>query len=318
MIFENINIFWFILSSIVLIMWSFFMYFFYKKRKNKWEMIIFSFSILCLIIAIFSPRLGLYEDTKQINGWNILFIVDLSKSMDVMDIQQWNDKISRLAAQKSIILDVVNQYNNNNYGLYWFSWESLELLPFTNDISLFKTIVNGIDKNNIWVYWSDFSKLFAWLKNYTDQIDSPSTFVILSDAWEIEDSALSNDLQNILKEKNIQVLFVWIGSEKWWKILDWVDFYWRPTYKMYEGEVVISKLNSQEIINISEKNNWDYIFLNRLEDSEKIWNKIIDGLVTSQIARNISSAKDISYIFIGLFLLLFWLFLCLEKYKINK
>ena len=70
--------------------------------------------------------------------------------------------------------------------LFAFAGETLELLPFTNDIWLFQTILNGVDKNNVSKYWTDFQWLFQIISDYVEQEENAWTIVIFTDGWEIE------------------------------------------------------------------------------------------------------------------------------------
>ena len=126
---------------------------------------------------------------------------------------------------------------------------------------------------------------------------------------------VSKNTLNILEEKSIEILFVSTGTKQWWVMIDWEDFYGRPTLKMYNGEVVVSQVNTSVVKNISKKYNWENISLTSYSDFENIYNKIIKNIKTSDMKINISQAKDISYIFIGLFLLFLFVFLILEKRK---
>lgn len=315
MVFANNDIFWFSLAIVIIMITMIFCYFFYQKRRKISEIIIFIFAVIFLIIALFSPKILDQNSEINIQWWNVLFIVDLSTSMSVEDIDSNQFKKTRLDATKDAIIWFIQNNSHNKYGLYWFAGEALELLPFTQDLNLFQTILSWIDENNISVKWSDFNTLFENINVYTSQIEEATTFVIFSDAWDLQDLKISKNTLNILEEKSIEILFVSTGTEQWWVMIDWEDFYGRPTLKMYNGEVVVSKVDTSVVKNISKKYNWENISLTSYSDFENIYNKIIKNIKTSDMKINISQAKDISYIFIGLFLLFLFVFLALEKRK---
>ena len=292
-----------------------FCYFFYKTNKKIWEILLLFLAVLCLIISIFSPRIGEYNKDIAAKWGNILFITDLSTSMKVEDIEWKNWNITRLDFVKNIITNFVDSQQNNKYWLYWFAWDSLEILPFTTDLWLFKTILNGIDEKNISVKWSNFTQLFSWLETYISRLDWAATFVIFSDAGEIENLKISSNLQKKLDEKSIKILFVAVWTSQWGRILDWVDFYGRPTFKMYNGQEVISKVEKNKVKNIAEEYNFSTLFSDSYRDYDRLFKNINSQLMQSEIEINISQARDISYIFVLIFLLFFTTFLFLEKRK---
>lgn len=313
MVFANNDIIWIYLAAAVCIVTVIFCYLLYKKRKKISEIILFILSMLCLIIWLFSPRLENFHFQVSSQSWNILFILDVSTSMQVWDIQKSWALISRLQASKDIIINFIDSHTQHNYWLYWFSWEALELLPFTQDINLFKTILSGVDENNISVKWSDFTNLFENIDSYISQIDDPTTFVIFSDAGDIQQLQIPKKTLDALEKKSIEIVFVATGTKKWWKILDWVDFYGRPTYKMYDGKTVISQLDYKQVVDISKKYWWESVEFNNYKAIDKIHKTIEKKLLTSQTLRNISQAQDITFVFIWLFMLFFSIFLFLEK-----
>lgn len=316
MIFANTEIFWWYLAGIIFFMTLIFCYFFYKINKKLLQIIILCLAVICLIISIFSPKIGNYDKNIQTLWWNVLFISDLSSSMEVEDIDGKYWKIARLDFIKKIMNYYVDTNQNNKYWLYAFAGEPLEILPFTTDLWLFKTILNGIDEKNISVKWSDFTKLFWWLENYISRVDEPTTFVILSDAGEIENLKISKNLQKLFTQKSIKILFVTVWTQKWWLILDGVDFYGRPTFKTYNWDIVISKVEKNKVEKIVKTYDFWNIFSDSHDDYEKISQHINENILRSQMEINISQARDISHLFIALFLVFFTTFLFLEKRKI--
>lgn len=315
MFFANTSLFFVIFGLIFIILWSFFAFIIYKKNEKVSHVFFILLSVFFLVFSLFSPRFWIIDDNTQVQWWNILFIMDISKSMDVWDISDIHMENSRFWAQKEIISEFIQKYSENQFWLFWFSWDALEILPFTSDIGLFQTILSWINKNNISKNGSDFTVLFDKLENYTQNIKEPTTFVILTDGWEIETTQIKKKFEKKIKEKDIKILIVWIGSKSWGKIPDWVDFYGRPSYKIYQWKTVISQLNQQGIKQVSDKYDFDYIFISDLADKENIFAEIHKNLKKSFIQKNIHLSRDISFIFIFLWLISFLIFLFLEKYR---
>lgn len=317
MIFENINTYS-ILTAILFILFLIYFFIIYLKNNKKILSLIFlSISVFFLIIGLFSPRYWNYDKNIEVSWWNILFVLDVSKSMNVYDIWDNDDLISRLEAQKWALNTYIQNNSQHNFSLFAFAGETLELLPFTNDIGLFQTILNWVDQNNISKYWSNFDWLFQIISQYVEKEENAGTVVIFTDWWEIEDVILYESLRKKIETHDSNVILVWVWTNKWDFIVDWQDIFWRIQYKTYENEKVISQLNKKWIESVSDKYWFEYTFIESVQDFENI-EHIINPLIQENLfQKNINLARDISYIFIILFLFFFSLFL-LQENKINK
>jgi len=315
MVFENISTLSVILSILLIVTVIYFFWIYIRNNKKILSLIFLSISVIFLIISLFSPRYWNYNKTVKQNWWNILFVMDVSKSMNVFDIQYGENIISRLQAEKYIINRYIENNIWNNYSLFAFAWETLELLPFTNDTGLFQTILHGIDQNNISKYGSDFEWLFQIISNYVESEENSGTIVIFTDGWDIDNLLVPDSLIKKIDKYSSQVVIVWIWTNKWWYIIEWLTLYWTPIYKKYKWEKVLSKINTSWINKIANKYNFQSWFLNSNKQYDNIEN-IINSLILKQdYEKEISLARDISYIFIILFFIFFSLFLFTENKK---
>ena len=153
MIFTNVHTLTILLFLFVIIALSYYIFYSVKNNKNIFEALFLSISIFFLAINIFVLKWWLNKDNEEIYGSRIVFALDVSKSMNALDYREGNNFISRLDASKNIIYDSLNEWNE--YGLVIFSGESLEVLPFSSDLSLFKTIVSSVDDENISKHGTD-------------------------------------------------------------------------------------------------------------------------------------------------------------------
>ena len=227
-------------------------------KYKKYTILILS--ILFLILPLFWIKWNLIQNNGVLDSWNILFVVDVSKSINVVDFKDNNNnnnnnnKISRLDWIRKFVNNFLSNNSDNSFGLMIFAWEALELLPFTSDISLFKTIFSWVDEKNLSKSWTEFLDVFIgiiWFFSWEIDI---WTVVIFTDGWdELNNNTLS--LQwNIekLEKQNIKIILVWVWSTAWWYIPIWIDKSWNIRYKIYSWKQVESKLNEIELKNIAK------------------------------------------------------------------
>jgi len=262
MIFTNINILTKLLFLIIIIIISYYIFYSFKKQNKILPSIFLSISILLIGINIFQIKWNIKNDLDQKHfGSKILFALDISKSMRALDYKDWEFFVSRLNMSKNIIYNLLKK--QDEYWLIIFSWESLEILPFSQDIWLFKTIVSWVDDKNVSKYWTNLWELFLSINDFFTEENKWWIVVVFTDWWDGGES-LDTNLINNFKKKNIKIIFVWIWSKKWSYIPNWKDFFWNIIYKTYRWEKVITKLNEKKLKNISDKYNFDYFEFNNI------------------------------------------------------
>jgi hypothetical protein len=312
MFFENMNIFLFLFFLIV---WVLFLAFFWKKNYWRNSIIAISFlflSFLFLLLTFFDPKISSHT-ISSFDSSSFVFLIDVSKSMNVEDIQYDNWNISRLEISKKLIQDFISKNPNNKYALCIFAWESLRVLPFTNDINLFSTFLDGITNKNISKNGTNFMEAFSSaLMNFTWE-EKEGTIITFTDGWdEKQDFDIT---KNSLKNKNINFLTIGVGTEKGWFIPTGVDMFWEKIYKLYNGSEVISKLEKWNISSIANNTEWKYDFLSSSWDFKNIENRIWESAkkILSSRLENVKSIKMECIIIWFLFFCLYLIFLFFAK-----
>jgi hypothetical protein len=169
--------------------------------------------------------------------------------MNIVDV----DNNSRLIAAKQKIFDIISDSRWYDFALSIFAWESQRVLPFTSDVPLFVTFLNGIDSNNLTVQWTDINlTLEDALESFGD--DYSWNIIILTDGDEQEINISWETLKS-LKAKNLVISLIGVGSLEWGVIPTWDIF---NPYKRYNGEVVKLWLNESWLRNMTKKLDWEY------------------------------------------------------------
>lgn len=337
MYFSNFNIFWVCIFLLLFLIFIYFFYVNYKKQliinntfkklaKFKYFYIKNIFLLLSLFIVLLSIFWIKYWNEKLSNstyGIDIVFVLDVSKSMNVADIKDENSYITRLSFAKNAIKNYVVNNLNNRYWLVIFSGDAVSSVPLTTDKDIFLDVLDSVDYRNLLLWWSNFSKAMElWINRLLFSDDSSKALIFLSDWWEELDLDIKQ-LKKINNNKNIVYLFSWIWTQSWWKIIIWKDVYGRYSYQKYEGDYVISKLNEDNLKSISDIFDWKYIKFEQSSDINKfknnlfeIENKIIE---TNFIWTKQDLSRYLSFISFIFFILFLFLYLFEDKiYFFNK
>jgi len=331
MYFSNFNIFWVNIFLLLFLIVIYFFYVNYKKQliinntfkklaKFKYfyiKNIFLLLSFFIVLLSIFWIRYWNEKITNSTYGIDVVFVLDVSKSMNVADIKDENWYITRLSFAKNAIKDYIINNLNNRYWLVIFSWDAVSSVPLTTDKDLFLDVLDSVDYRNLLIWWSNFSKAMElWINRLLFSEDSSKALIFLSDWWEEVDLD-TKQLKKLNNNKNIVYLFSWIWTQSWWKIIIWKDVYGRYSYQKYKGDYVISKLNEDNLKNISDIFDWKYIKFEQSSDINKFKNNLFE-IENKIIETNfIWTKQDLSRYFSFISFIFFLLYLFLYLFEDN-
>ncbi len=318
MLFWNTHFFTFIVFILLILIW-WFLFFSLFKKQNKISIILLVISYLFLIINIFEIKWWYTNWINNVEWTKIVFAVDISKSMLAKDIKKDDLRVSRLEWVKWLINDFINTNTLNKYGLIAFAWESLEVIPFTDDLWVFSTIMQWINNSNISKNGTDLSKVLNSIYTYFKSDKDWWLAVIFTDWWE-DDIKVSDKLLDSFKKNNIKILIVWVWTKQWTKIPVAKDFFWRDIYKKYRWEDVIVKLNKDKLSDFANKYDFNFNSFDDFKDFKSINKFLANEIDYISLEKNINFRYDYTRFFIFISILFFTLFLINESilWKIKK
>ncbi len=321
MIISNLNTFSitiFILLIVISLIVLYFQFLEYKKTYDKqrfYGIIFLIISFIILLLPIFGIKT--LKNINSKNDWtNIVFVLDVSKSMNALDFSEDRDVFSRLVAAKSFIVDFINQNQWNKYSLVVFAWDTQRVLPFTQDTDLFVTMLTSVDENNVSKQWTNLKDaLKDWFKNFTEDNDFWS-LVLISD-WSDEESINLDELKDLKNEK-IKLLVVWVWTTLGAHIPIWQDPFWQIVYKTYNGEKVLTKLNENSLKDIATFFSWDYYNLDKLSKTDDLAS-LLKWVSKKALTTNKENYVDLTRNFVIISFLFFIIYLIsLFRYGKNK
>lgn len=280
---------------------------FEKKTKfSKILPILYITATLFLVLSIVDLLSGNEEVTSKQKMSNVIFMLDVSNSMNAQDVEP-----NRLDQAKNIMINTIGQMKNDKVGIVVFAGEANSIMPLTTDFTAAETYIGGIETNIIKLQGTDFlSGLERVASKFKNIAKGSRKVVILSDGEDNEGNEKA--AIKLAKKEGISVITVGIGSEEGAPIPEYV-FGQLMGYKSdASGETVISKRQVKALQDIATATGGTYVDGNNIESATS---QIIDGLekttTTSEIM--VKSQNAIHYyqyflaVSIFFFLLIFFL-----------
>ncbi len=275
------------------------------------KVVIFSLGLSFLILSLVNPKMGTKLKTVKREGVDIVFALDVSKSMLAEDIAP-----NRLEKSKQIISKVIENLGSDRIGVIVYAGSAYPLLPITTDHASAKMFLQNANPDMVSSQGTAINEALDLAKTYYNNDDQTNKFlIILSDGEDHE--AQTASLAETLTESGVKVFTVGVGTESGQPIP--LRKNGRMTYKKdRKGEVVITQRHAEVLKEIAEKTQGRYIDGNR---TEKPVNAIVDVIANAQKhefeTKQFSDYKDQFqwFVALGMFFLLLDVFLHEKKTK---
>lgn len=265
------------------------------QKTLKFGIILLALS--SLIIAWANPLIGSkYEKVKR-EGVDVIFAIDVSKSMDAQDVVP-----SRMLKAKQLVSNIVNQMSNHRLGLIVFSGNAYLQMPVTVDYAGSKMYLKTINTNMVPSPGTSIASAVSLaLESFDEDSEGYKTLVIISDGEEHDGEAVK--LIAKAKEEGVKVFTVGLGSKNGGPIpIDNQGNFKKDS----NGEIVQTKLNEEMLAELAQIGGGKYYNASNKDISASLLNAI-DGQSKRNIDEKVfTSFKNQFPVFlsIALFLLL--------------
>ena len=261
---------------------------------------------LLFSIALAGPRTPLSQpDKKQFYGANVMLVVDLSRSMQAIDV-----KPNRLRRTKLEIYEFLEKAKNHRVGINVFSARPHLLAPLTSDHTALQTYIESIDKLTFPTLGSNPVDAILHAQSELKNMPGSSAIVLLTDG----DFTIISDKQiEQLKEKNIPLYILGIATPEG-EAIPLKDGTWLKHKQQY----VLSKMNEDKLEHLATALNGIYSPLyDNNSDWEILYNKGIakhNTLTNIDAKQKILWSEDFSWFLIPS---IFFFLISLNSYRIQ-
>jgi Ca-activated chloride channel family protein len=257
-----------------------------------------------------NPKIGTKLETVKREGVDIVFAVDVSKSMLAEDISP-----SRLDKSKRIVSEIINKLGSDRIGIIAYAGRAVPQLPITTDFSAAKMFLGNLNTDMLSSQGTAIDDAIRLAKTYYDDVEQTNrVLVIISDGEDHTGGA--GQLAEEATKEGIKTYTIGVGTAKGGRIplkrRGIVESYKRDL----QGEVVITRLNENTLKEIASEGDGEYIDGMVTEDAVTfITDRLSTMNKTEFEAKKFSEFQDQFQWFLGLgiFLLLLDVFLLERK-----
>ena len=244
--------------------------------KLNLKLVLELFVILFLCIALANPKIG--TELKSINreGVDIVFAIDVSKSMLAEDVAP-----NRLTRSKRIISEIINSLSSDRVGIVAYAAQAIPQVPLTTDFASVKNFLQIIDTDMLSSQGTSIDSALNLSVNFFDQnSDTNRVLILISDGEDHDD--IPDSIIELISENNINLITIGIGQEAGTTIPIKIDGTVDSYKKDINGDVVITKRNSDFLLKIASSSKGEYIDGNSTEDALELVKTKLDKIDKSE------------------------------------
>lgn len=214
-----------------------------------------------LVLAIVNLKAGSELKTVTREGVDIVFALDISKSMLAEDVAP-----SRLQKAQQLVSQILNSLASDRIGLIAYAGSAVPQLPITTDYGSAKMFLQSLDTDLVSSQGTAIAEAIQLADSYyAEESEASKVLIIISDGEDHEGDAI--EMAEEAADKGVRIITIGVGTQKGGPIPLKERGVTRRFKKNNEGETVITRLNAETLTEIAEAGNGAYI----------------DGTITAQV-----------------------------------
>lgn len=216
------------------------------------KLVVLLLALTGLILGLVNPKIGTKMETVKREGIDIVFAIDVSKSMLAEDVAP-----SRLDKSKQIVSQIISQLGSDRIGIVAYAGNSFPVLPITTDYSVAKMFLQSMNTDMVSSVGTSLDEAIKLSSTYFDDKKTSKLLIMVSDGEDHSDGA-----ETAAEEANklgIKIITIGVGTEKGGPIPLKRNGVVESFKRDSNNEVVITKLNQESLIAIAKATKGGYV-----------------------------------------------------------
>lgn len=277
--------------------------------KSILKILVLCMAFACIAIALVNPKIGTKLETVKREGVDIVFAIDVSKSMLAEDVAP-----NRLEKSKQLVTQIINNLASDRVGIIAYAGKAFPQLPITTDYASAKMFLQNMNTDMLSSQGTAINEAIELAKTYFDDEEQTNrVLIIISDGEDHSDVA--SNVAEEASEQGIRIFTIGVGDVKGGPIPIKRNGIVLNYKKDSQGETVITRLNEETLKNIADEANGAYI-------NGKNTNEVVESIkdVLSKMdkkefeAKEFADFKDQFQWFLGFGIL----FLCIDIFFLER
>jgi Ca-activated chloride channel family protein len=217
------------------------------------KLIVMLLALTALILGLVNPKIGTKMETVKREGIDIVFAMDVSKSMLAEDVAP-----SRLEKSKQIVSQIINQLGSDRIGIVAYAGSAFPVLPITTDYGVAKMFLQSMNTGIVSSQGTSLDEAIKLSSTYFDDKSKTSKLLILISDGE-DHSEGAEEAAEEANKLGMKIITIGVGTDKGSTIPLRRNGVVESFQRDNNNEVVITKLNQESLITIAKATKGGYV-----------------------------------------------------------
>ena len=217
------------------------------------KILVLCLAFASLAIALVNPKVGSKLETIKREGVDIVFAIDVSKSMLAEDIAP-----NRLEKSKQLVTQIINNLASDRVGIIAYAGKAFPQLPITTDYASAKMFLQNMNTDMLSSQGTAINEAIELAKTYYDDDQQTNRVLVIISDGEDHSEAAANVAEEASNE-GIRIFTIGVGDAKGGPIPIKRNGVVLNYKKDKQGDTVITRLHEQTLVDIAEEANGAYI-----------------------------------------------------------
>ncbi len=278
--------------------------------KSVLKIAVICIGLASLSVALVNPKIGTKLETVKREGVDIVFAVDVSRSMLAEDIAP-----NRLEKAKQLVTQIINNLASDRVGIIAYAGKAFPQLPITTDYAAAKMFLQGMNTEMLSSQGTAIDEAIQLARNYYDDEDQTNrVLIIISDGEDHNNIAV--ETAEAAAEEGIRVFTIGVGEKKGAPIPIKRNNIILNYKKDSQGETVITRLEEDTLIEIADEGGGEYIDGTNTQEVVDRVRELLNQMDKKEFeAKEFADFKDQFQWFLGLGILFIFLDIFLLERK---
>ena len=265
--------------------------------KTILKIVVLCLAIACLTIALVNPKIGTKLETVKREGVDVVFAIDVSKSMLAEDVAP-----NRLEKSQQLVTQIINSLASDRVGIIAYAGSAFPQLPITTDYASAKMFLQNMNTDMLSSQGTAINEAIQLAKTYyNDDEQTNRVLFIISDGEDHEGDSVN--IAEEASEEGIRIFTIGVGTTKGGRI------------PIKRNGAVITRLQEETLKDIAKEANGEYIYNKITKETVEKVTEILQNMDKKEFeAKQFADFKDQFQWFLGFGIF----FLVLEVFLLER
>lgn len=255
--------------------------------KSWLKVIILSLAIASLALALVNPKIGTKIETVSRAGVDVVFALDVSKSMLAEDIAP-----NRLDKSKQLITQIINSLGGDRVGIIGYAGSAFPQVPITTDFSTTKLFLNSMNTDMVSSQGTAITEAIKMAETYYNDEDQVNKVLFIISDGEDHEGSIS-EIVNEAANLGIRIYTIGVGTEQGGPIPIKRNGILQHYKRDQNNQQVITRLDTEKLIEIATKGNGKYLDGSKTTEVVEEVTTILNGMNQKEFeAKQFTDFKD--------------------------